>query len=231
LGVGVVIITGVSPNSLGAAMAMAIARQSPSKLFLASRTLEKVEKVIHSIKQAFPLVNVEAVLMDLSSQQSIRMAARQIASTVEIIDVLINNAGVMVLEKRFTAENIELQFGTNHIGHFLLTHLLMEPLKEAARRNSGATRVVNVTSEGHRLSPIRFNDYNIDGNKEIPVEEQPPPMIRAVYQGSTGYNGWLAYGQSKTANILFSLYLSEQSKGQGIVSYAVHPGCKSFNCL
>jgi NAD(P)-dependent dehydrogenase (short-subunit alcohol dehydrogenase family) len=143
--------------------------------------------------------------------------------------VLINNAGVMVLTPQTTAEGLELQFGTNHIGHFLFTHLLLDQLKNAAAvksRPAGSTRIINVTSAGHRLSPIRFHDYNVEG-KEVPPEEQPPPGIAAVYSKAGQYNGWLAYGQSKTANILFSVYLSQKLRDKGIVSFAAHPGCAS----
>ncbi|KAL1967853.1 hypothetical protein VTN77DRAFT_2542 [Rasamsonia byssochlamydoides] len=222
-----VVITGVAPNSLGQAMALAIASQNPSKLFLASRTKEKLEQVAQEIYNNSPKAKsaVEIVPMDLSSQRSVEQAAAQIAAKVDTVDVLINNAGVMVLTPQRTAEGIELQFGTNHIGHFLFTHLLLDRLKNAAAKSGvvGATRVVNVTSAGHRLSPIRFHDYNIEG-KEVPPEEQPPPGITAVYGKAGEYNGWLAYGQSKTANILFSAYLSQKLKDKGIVSYATHPG-------
>ncbi|KAL1982368.1 hypothetical protein VTN96DRAFT_1399 [Rasamsonia emersonii] len=225
-----VVITGVAPNSLGQAMALAIASQHPAKLILASRTKEKLEQVAQEIYNATPKAKeagtIEIVALDLSSQRSVEQAAAQIAATVDTVDVLINNAGVMVLTPQRTAEGIELQFGTNYLGHFLFTLLLLRQLRNAAAKPGvvgGSTRVVNVTSAGHRLSPIRFHDYNIEG-KEVPPEEQPPPGITAVYGKAGEYNGWLAYGQSKTANILFSVYLSQKLREKGIVSYATHPG-------
>lgn len=229
----IVVITGVAPNSLGQAIALAIASQHPAKLILASRTREKLEQVAQEIYDASPETKatntVEVVPLDLSSQRSVEKAAAQIAATVDRVDVLINNAGVMVLTPQRTAEGIELQFGTNYLGHFLFTMLLLRQLKNAAaaaaKSGVGSTRIVNVTSAGHRLSPIRFHDYNLEG-KGVPPEEQPPPGITAVYGQAGGeYNGWLAYGQSKTANILFSVYLSQQLREKGIVSYATHPGC------
>lgn len=230
------VITGVAPNGLGEAIALAIASQNQSKLILASRTKEKVEQVITKIKGSFPNVSAEFVELDLASQKSVERAASSIAAQLDTIDVLINNAGVVVQEHRFTEENIELQFGTNHIGHFLLTNLLLDRVRNAAGKPGsvpGATRIVNVTSAGHRLSPIRFHDYNFTaeggGTESLPPEEQPPAGLPDMFSpGSRGYNGWLAYGQSKTANILFSVYLTHRLKDSGIVSYSVHPGCTSF---
>jgi NAD(P)-dependent dehydrogenase (short-subunit alcohol dehydrogenase family) len=224
-----VVITGVAPKSLGEAMAVAIAAQSPAKLFLASRTKEKLEKVANKISTESPQATsvVKLVYLDLASQQSIEQAASQISSSVDAVDVLINNAGVMILTRENTADGLELQFGTNHIGHFLFTQLLMKQLLYAGSKSGGSARVINVTSEGHRLSPIRFHDYFIEG-KDVPDEEQPPPQITAIYGKIKEYNGWLAYGQSKTANSLFSLALNQRLTSKGVISYAVHPGCKFF---
>ncbi|CRG90487.1 putative oxidoreductase C736,13 [Talaromyces islandicus] len=221
----VVVITGIAPKSLGEAMAVAIAAQSPAKLFLASRTKEKLEKVANKISNELPQATpaVELVALDLASQQSIQQAASQIANSVDAVDVLINNAGVMTLTRENTADGLELQFGTNHIGHFLFTQLLIKQLLRAGSKNDRSARVINVTSEGHRLSPIRFHDYFVEG-KDVPDEEQPPPEITAIYGQIKDYNGWLAYGQSKTANSLFSLALNQKLKSRGMISYAVHPG-------
>jgi NAD(P)-dependent dehydrogenase (short-subunit alcohol dehydrogenase family) len=210
-------------------MAVAIAAQSPAKLFLASRTKEKLEKVAKKVSTESPQATsaVELVYLDLASQQSIEQAASQISSSVDAVDVLINNAGVMILTRENTEDGLELQFGTNHIGHFLFTQLLMKQLLYAGSKSGDSARVINVTSEGHRLSPIRFHDYFIEG-KDVPDEEQPPPQITAIYGKIKEYNGWLAYGQSKTANSLFSLALNQRLTSKGVISYAVHPGCKYF---
>ncbi|PCG99424.1 Short-chain dehydrogenase/reductase SDR [Penicillium occitanis (nom. inval.)] len=222
-----VVITGVGPNSLGEALAVAIAAHSPAKLFLASRTKAKLDEVLKKISTESPQAsaNVELVILDLASQKSVREAATQILNNVNHIDILINNAGLMVLKQEFTTEGIELQFGTNHIGHFLFTHLLSEKMGSEVGSSQGtvSTRIVNVTSAGHRLSPFRFHDYNIDG-KPVPDEEQPPAAMIATYGKVEAYNGWIAYGQSKTANILFSVELNQRFKSKGVVSYAVHPG-------
>jgi NAD(P)-dependent dehydrogenase (short-subunit alcohol dehydrogenase family) len=224
-----VVITGVGPNSLGEALALAIAAHSPARLFLASRTKAKLDEVLKKISTERPQAssNVELVTLDLASPKSVQEAATQILSNVKHIDILINNAGLMMLKQEFTAEGIELQFGTNHIGHFLFTNLLLEKmgLEVGSSQGVGPTRIINVTSAGHRLSPFRFHDYNIDG-KPVPDEEQPPAEMIAAYGKVEAYNGWIAYGQSKTANILFSVDLNQRLKSRGVVSYAVHPGCK-----
>lgn len=217
----------MSPESIGSTTAASIASQSPSLLILASRTQYKLEDVTKSINGAYPTVNVQTVVLDLMSQQSVRKAASDIAKITPRIDIVINNAGFMTPKRQLTAEGIEAQFGANHIGHFLLTNLLMPQLLTAAEANApGVTRVINLTSLGHRLSPVRFHDYNFEG-KDIPPEEQHRPSPRMFAKGSDGpYNGYVSYGQAKTANILFSVELNKLLKGKGIVSYAVHPGCK-----
>ncbi|KAJ5151077.1 Short-chain dehydrogenase [Penicillium canariense] len=172
------------------------------------------------------MTSVEMVVLNLASQKSIHAAASKIQGLVDRVDTLINNAGMMVLDKQATEEGIEIQFGTNHIGHFLFTNLLMDQLKNAAKSSGiGSTRIVNVTSAGHRLSPLRFHDYNFEG-KDVPLDERPPESLPPMFSPSaSGYNGWLAYGQSKSANILFTVYLTQHLASAGIVSYSVHPGC------
>lgn len=222
-----VLITGVSPESIGSSTALSIASQSPSLLILASRTQSKLDAVTKSIKDDYPDTNVRTVSIDLMSQDSVRKAATQIGQLTPRIDIIINNAGFMTPKRQLTADGIEAQFGANHIGHFLLTNLLMPQLLVAAKSNApGTTRVVNLTSLGHRLSPVRFHDYNFEG-KEIPPEEEHPPLPPMFSKGQEGaYNGYVSYGQAKTANILFSVELNRLLKDKGILSYAVHPGCK-----
>ena len=170
--------------------------------------------------------------MDLGSHASIRKAAAEIARLVDHIDILVNNAGVVSSERRETAEGLEQAFGTNHIGHFLFTSLLTPLLLAAAARSihHGATRIVNVTSLGYRLSPIRFHDYNFEG-KPVPKEEEPPaglpPHMKPNASEGRPYQGFCAYGQSKTANILHCVALDKRLNGRGIRAFAVHPGCKS----
>lgn len=211
---------------MGEGTAIAIASQKPANLILVSRTKERLEAVASSIRKSYPDVNVQTVTMDLASQASIREAATKVNGLISKLDILINNAGATFNSRSWTAEGIEIQFGANHIGPFLFTKLLLPLLEKAATQSpAGATRIVNLASHGHRISPIRFHDYNIE-NKEVPPEEKPfsplPPALTRVKED--GYMPIIAYGQSKTANILFTLYLQEKLKTKGIAAYAVHPG-------
>jgi NAD(P)-dependent dehydrogenase (short-subunit alcohol dehydrogenase family) len=218
----------VSPESIGSSIALSIASQAPAQLLFASRTQSKLEEVLKTVRDAHPDVPVALVALDLMSQESVKAAAVKIASLTDRLDLIINNAGVMSQTRITTKEGIEGQFGSCHIGHFLLTNLLMPQVLAAAKSNApGATRVVNLTSLGHRISPVRFSDYNLTG-KDVPPEEKNPIPLPPMFQKNAGdgYNGWVAYGQAKTANILFSVALSERLEGKGVASYAVHPGCK-----
>ncbi|KAH5056351.1 hypothetical protein HBH96_120080 [Parastagonospora nodorum] len=221
-----VLITGVSPESIGSSIALSIASQAPTLLLLASRTRPKLEEVLKNTRNAYPDVAIGLVSLDLMSQDSVNAAAAEISTLTDQLDLIINNAGVMTQERTTTAEGIEGQFGACHVGHFLLTNLLMPKLFAAARSNpAGATRVINLTSLGHRISPVRFSDYNITG-KDVPSEEKNPGPLPPMFTENRpdGYNGWVAYGQAKTANILFSIGLNERLEEKGIASFAVHPG-------
>jgi NAD(P)-dependent dehydrogenase (short-subunit alcohol dehydrogenase family) len=187
-----------------------------------------LDQVAKSIKDAYPDVRVKTVLLDLLSQKAIKKTAAAVFNITDRLDVLINNAGLMTMTRQLTAEGIEAQFGCNHVGHFLFTSLLHPLLSAAAKSNiAGATRVINLTSLANRLSPIRFHDYSFEG-KPIPDDEKPPADMPAAFKGKDGdpYNPYVAYGQSKTANILFSVSLNEKWQKEGVVSYAVHPGCR-----
>ena len=195
-------------------------------MILASRTKEKLDTVAATIQGKYPGVKVETVVLDLSSQQSIRDASNKIRSLTDKLDILVNNAAAVFYSRLKTAEGIEYQFGVNHVGPFLLTNLLLPLLLNAAgSAPPGATRVVNITSAGHRLSPVRFSDYNIEG-KPLPKDEEPFSPLSPMFAKYTedGYNGTIAYCQSKTANILFSLYLQNHLQKRGITSFALHPG-------
>lgn len=229
----VVLVTGVAPEGVGEGTAVAFASQGPENLILVSRTPAKVEAVASSIRALYPEVHVKVVIMDLSSQASIRSAAAEVAGIIDTLDVLVNNAGATYRLRQWTAEKIEIQFGANHIGPFLFTKLLFPLLEAAAAANRnpsssiplGSTRIINLSSHGHRISPIRFHDYNIE-NKEVPEEERPAPYVQGPFAKveDDGYMSTVAYAQSKTANILFTVYLQRHLRDRGIASYAVHPG-------
>lgn len=224
-----ILVTGVSPKGIGAATALAFASQSPALLILASRTRSKLEAVGDQISNKFPDTRVELVTLDLSSQKSIRQAVTEINQLTSKLDILINNAAVNAQTRQFTSEGLEMTFGTNHIGTFLFTNLLLPLLRSAAAKEtttSGATRIITLSSAGHRLSPIRFSDYNFENSKQVPPKEDHFKPLPGSFARCTedGYNGMATYGQSKTANILFTLYLQKHMVKEGIRAYTLHPG-------
>lgn len=225
----VIVIVGVSPQSLGESMALALATHEPELLVFASRTKSKMEEVSTKIKSVCAKVRVEIVELDLSSFASVREGAKAINTIVNRIDILINNAAVVLQQHQFTTDELEMQFGTNHMGPFLLTNLLLPKIIMAAKSASskGSTRIVNLTSQGHVISPIRFSDPNFHKRPEdIPLEERPMSRPGVSFDPPPGetYVPFVAYGQSKTANILFSISLTQKLSAEGIRSIATHPG-------
>ena len=216
-----VVITGVSPNSLGAALAHSLAPHSPRHLILASRNLSNLSAVSSSLLSLYPELRLSLVPIELASQKSVRKAAAQIKDILRDeggLDVLFNNAGVNVKERRETEEGVELQFGVNHVGGFLLTNCLMGFLIK------GGGRAVMTSSEGHRISPVRLSDWNLQAGRNIPVDEEPRRGLpEGILRGKGGYEPFVAYGQSKTANILFAVAINETLKGR-VRGLAVHPG-------
>ena len=154
-----VVITGPSAGSIGAETAIALSYARPKQLILTGRSKPKISPVIDKIKELNAQIELHFVAMDLADQESIRVAAKQINSLVSNIDVLINNAGVMCTTPyQTTKQGIELQFGTNHIGHFLFTNLLMEKILAASK----GARIINVASLGYDLGGFPFDDINWD---------------------------------------------------------------------
>ncbi|KAL1845432.1 hypothetical protein VTK73DRAFT_563 [Phialemonium thermophilum] len=197
------LVTGPSANSIGAYAATSLARKAPKHIVLVGRTRAKVDPVIQQIAAIDPAVQTTYVHCELSDLDSVRAAARQIIEDARIppIDVFINNAGVMAL-KEYTTDKAgnEMQLSCNHIGHFLLTNLLLRA------KAADHPRIVNVSSLGHRISPVRLDDPNW------------------ARDGGKSYDKWTAYGQSKTANILFSAGLNKRLASRGGHAYGVHPG-------
>ena len=150
---------------------------------------------------------IEAIPLDLARLQSVRAAGQAIASRHPRVDILINNAGVMFTPPGATADGFELQFGVNHLGHFLLTTLLLPQLRAAAAA-SGDARVVTLSSEAHRHWGIDLDDINFERR---------------------GYDTFLAYGQAKSANILMTVELHRRFGAEGITALAVHPGTCATN--
>ncbi|KAK4120464.1 NAD(P)-binding protein [Parathielavia appendiculata] len=221
-----ILVTGVSPKGIGSATVLNLASQNPGLLILASRTKSRLQEVANQIAEKFPSTRVEIVLLDLGSQKSVRQAAADVAALTDKLDILINNAGIVVTSRQATPEGIEQQFGTNHIGPFLFTNLLLPLLCKAAKSNPpGSTRIVSLSSAGHRLSPIRFSDYNFEGKEVPPEEDHFKPLPGAFAKcAPDGYNGIVTYAQSKTANILFTVSLQKHLTKAGIAAYTLHPG-------
>ncbi|KIX93408.1 uncharacterized protein Z520_10827 [Fonsecaea multimorphosa CBS 102226] len=229
-----ILITGVNKGGLGGKMVEILSAHAPKTLILASRTPAKIQEIVDEARSKSPDTTYIAVPLDLSSQESCRSAAHAIISNaqVEKIDIVFNNAAVMSIPTRtLSPEGIELQFATNHIGHFLLTNLLMPKILAAAKSSPrGSTRIVNVSSRGVAYSGVRFSDINFD--KEIgslPKAEQPDFAALAAtgrpVELNETYNPVVAYGQSKSANVLFALGLTARLYEEyGVLSFALHPG-------
>jgi NAD(P)-dependent dehydrogenase (short-subunit alcohol dehydrogenase family) len=167
---------------------------------LAVRNLDKGKDAVDRIKAKSPKADVELQQLDLTSLDAIRTASDELKKAHERIDLLINNAGVMWTDKATTKDGFELQFGTNHLGHFALTGLLLDRLLPVA-----GSRVVTVSSVGHRIiAKIHFDDL----------------------QWERSYNRVGAYGQSKLANLMFTYELQRRlaAKGEPTIALAAHPG-------
>ena len=200
----VVVITG-SNTGIGYHTAAVLA-YSGAHVVLAVRNLEKGNAALSRIVAASPGADVTLQALDLSSLDSVRTAADALRSAYPRIDLLINNAGVMYTPKQVTKDNFEMQFGTNHLGHFALTGLLLDHLLPVR-----GSRVVTVSSMGHRLrASIHFDDL----------------------QWERHYDRIAAYGQSKLANLLFTYELQRRlgdqpgtnKSAKSTIAVAAHPG-------
>jgi NAD(P)-dependent dehydrogenase (short-subunit alcohol dehydrogenase family) len=155
----IILTTGVTPGSLGGSFVQSLAKAEPACLILAGRNTAKLEQCVCDLQTANPKLKTRTLQIDLGSLKSVRSAADQVNSWSDIpaIDVLVNNAGIMATEYGLSEDGVESQFATNHLGPFLFTNLIMGKILR-----SESPRVVMVTSDGHRLSPVRFDDYNFD---------------------------------------------------------------------
>jgi NAD(P)-dependent dehydrogenase (short-subunit alcohol dehydrogenase family) len=160
-----VVITGPSEGGIGSETAVSLAKASPAMLILAGRSESKIAPVIARIAESSPDVRVKFVTLDLGSLKSVRKAAAEINEITTKIHLLINNAAIMACPYAKTEDGIESQFGTNHIGHFLLTNLLMDKIIAAG---AGA-RIVNVSSSAIR-GTIRYDDYNFQVRPLLPYD-------------------------------------------------------------
>ncbi|TDJ10957.1 MAG: SDR family NAD(P)-dependent oxidoreductase [Deltaproteobacteria bacterium] len=191
-----VLVTGAS-GGIGAETARALATAGAS-VTLAARNVSKAEGVAVEIRTSTGNPAVDVLELVLDQPDRVREAAKVYLAGHDKLHLLINNAGVMACPLERTAAGWEMQFATNHMGHFLFTCLLAPILRAAA-----PARIVNLSSAGHRFSGIVFDD--------IHYERRP-------------YDKWEAYGQSKTANVLFSVELDRRLGADGVHAYAIHPG-------
>ena len=192
----IAVVTGAS-SGLGVETTRVLAAAGALVLMVA-RDASKLEAVARELRQDNPAAQLASLSMDLADLDSVRATAADIIAHYPQIHLLINNAGVMACPFGRTAQGFEIQFGTNHLGHFLFSALLAPAMIAA-----GAGRVITLSSAGHKLAPVNFDD----------------PLYR-----ERSYDKWQAYGESKTANALFAVGLDARLQGRGIRSFAVHPG-------
>jgi NAD(P)-dependent dehydrogenase (short-subunit alcohol dehydrogenase family) len=196
LGGKVAIVTGAS-GGLGAETARALAARG-ARVTLTARDTAKAEQVAAGIRAAHPGAQLEVRALALDRPDSVRAFAKGWLAEQRALHLLLNNAGVMACPLARTAEGWEMQFATNHLGHFLLTALLVPALRAGA-----PARVANTSSGGHRFSPVVFED--------IHFERRP-------------YDKWAAYGQAKSANVLHAVELDRRLAAHGVRAFGVHPG-------
>ncbi|MCC5945332.1 MAG: SDR family NAD(P)-dependent oxidoreductase [Bernardetiaceae bacterium] len=194
----VVIITGAT-SGLGKEATKVLAQKNAT-VIMAVRNTKKGKVVAQEIKNTTLQAKIDIKAMDLSSLESVKCFAKDVLSSYKHLDVLINNAGIMACPYDKTKDDFEIQMGTNHLGHFALTGLLM-PLLEQTKN----ARIVATSSLGHRVGNINFDDINWEKRK---------------------YNSSQAYADSKLANLYFAYHLAEKlkAKNKDIKVTAAHPG-------
>jgi NAD(P)-dependent dehydrogenase (short-subunit alcohol dehydrogenase family) len=191
-----VVITGTS-SGLGLESTRALASKGAAITMLA-RSADKNEAAAETVRGLVPGADLETRTIDLTSLESVRACAEGILEAHDKIDVLLNNAGVMVCPYSTNADGFENQLVSNHLGHFLLSVLLTPALIRGA-----PARVIELSSGAHGMSDFDFDDPNFERRE---------------------YNPWIAYGQSKTANALFALEYDRRLRARGVSAFSVHPG-------
>ncbi|XP_063063035.1 retinol dehydrogenase 12, like isoform X2 [Engraulis encrasicolus] len=190
-----VIITG-SNTGIGKEAAIDLAKRG-ARIIMACRDMEKANAALKDVTEASGSQNIVVKKLDLSDTKSIREFAELINKEESQLNILINNAGVMVCPYGKTADGFETQIGVNHIGPFLLTYLLLDLIKKSA-----PARIINVSSVAHKYGSINLEDLNSE----------------------KAYSKSAAYSQSKLANVLFTRLLATKLKGTGVTAYSLHPG-------
>ena len=196
LGGRVAAVTGAS-GGLGLETARALAAGG-AHVVLVARRADKLADAVAAITAAHPDASLDTLVLDLADVASCRRGAVELLGRVERLDIVVNNAGVMCTPAGVTTDGFETQFGTNHLGHMAWTIPLLDLLARSA-----PSRIVNLTSAGHRFGDVDLDDPNFRSRPHDP---------------------WAAYGASKTANVLFSVELVRRFGAAGVRSAAVHPG-------
>ena len=194
------LVTGAT-SGIGKVTAGELARRNAT-VVLVGRNRQKAEATVEEIRFRTGNENVEYLLADLSSQKEIRDLAEKFKARHERLDVLVNNAGAIFSEYGETVDGIERTFAVNHLNYFLLTNLLLKPLKAGA-----PSRVVNVASGAHQGAELDFDDLGTKQN----------------------YGFMKAYGRSKLANVMFTYELARRLEGTGVTANALHPGAVATN--
>ena len=190
------IITGAN-TGIGKITAIDMAKRQ-ARVIMACRSVERGERAVEEVHKASGSTNVVFRQLDLASLTSVRRFSEHVLKEEPRIDILINNAGIMACPYWKTEDGFEMQFGVNHLGHFLLTNLLLDRLKAAP-----AARIVNVSSVAYAFSKgIKFDDINSEKS----------------------YTPWSAYNHSKLANILFTRSLGKRLRGTNVIANCLHPG-------
>lgn len=189
------LITG-GTNGIGKSTAQALA-QMGATVVIVGRNAQKTSQVVDEIRSATRNTNVDALLANLSSLEEVRRLAGDFKRKYSRLHVLLNNAGAMFWTRQVTHDGFEMTFGLNHLAPFLLTNLLLDTIKASA-----PARIINVSSRAHQGGKIDFEDL----------------------QSERHYVGMDVYGNSKLANILFTIELARRLEGTGVTANAVHPG-------
>ena len=189
-----VLITGAT-SGIGRATALGLAKQGAA-VVLICRDRGKGDELVNELRAA-GAADAALIVADLSVQAEVRRAAAEFLASGGPLHVLINNAGVVNLHRTVTADGLETTFAVNHLAYFLLTTLLLDRL-----RASAPARIVNVSSDAHKFAPIDFDDL----------------------QNERRYGVMRVYGQSKLANILFTVELARRLAGSGVTANSLHPG-------
>ena len=194
------LITGAN-SGIGKETALALARMK-ANLVIVCRDQQRGRAALEDIKSKSGNPSVELMICDLASQAQIRKLAQEFKQKHDRLDVLVNNAGVILTRRSLTEDGLESTFAINHLAYFLLTNLLLDLIKQSA-----PARIVNVSSTVHKSATIDFDDL----------------------QGERSYGAMRAYGQSKLANVLFTYELARRLEGARVTANCLHPGVIATN--